>query len=221
MSRIFPGRKIQDAQVLDPEDWRKAWGPFQDHIGSLNEHNLRASSWAAMHREDDYEADVRGNKSAGLGNVTDSRLAALYELDHTSGDTLFGVNQWMDIPSEEEIIRHDSGIARVFLDAQYLTGIGLRPVSLKFGVTRNGTLISESVVGGMDMSWEPANMEQGVGHLRSMASIAVSFPVPSGTSVFKGVFYLQVLGGHPLQEKKIDGKLTFYYSNLRARVSVR
>ena len=76
-------------------------------------------------------------------------------------------------------------------------------------------------MGGQDTASEPANMEQGVGHLRSKGSLAVSFPVPSGVSNFQGVYFIQALGGHPLEEKELNAKITFYYTNLRARVSVR
>lgn len=224
MSKALPRRKILEFQVLDPVDWQEVWGPFQEHIGTLGEHNFNASDLGAMTPETDYETDVGGGKASTGIDITDARLAAAYSNDFLGGDRVYGTGRWVAIPGQSIPVRHDSGHMQVLFDTQVLVSLPSdthRPVCTKFGVLRNGALVPESVIGGQDTGWEPANMEQGLGYAYYKASLSTSFPVPTGTSNLQAVFWLQTLEGKPISEFNVDAAVNFMYSNLRTRVRVR
>jgi len=235
MNRV-PRRRILASGCIDPEDFTDALREFEETLGALGSGNLNAGSWGTLDPSDDteYETGALANTTAS-DSWTENRLAAAYTdnvataFGQANCDVLDNARSWQQIPETLSTFSCDSGRLRLSLSvqltqfsAQTTTGNNdAQPISVKLGVFMDGSLIVDSVIGGLDLSSEPANMEQGIGYFTFSQPLEVTVPVQSGRHTVYGVLWVEPLEGKNLSDNNAIASAYVHYATLTAHLRAR
>lgn len=216
MSTTVPRRRVITNATVNPEDFEDGVRPFEEALGALNEHNFDAPALANSDIDGEYEFGTFCNSSLSSSDFDVERLAAAYigpfhitsTYEAISGGITFieaqsqkvtDARQWVDLDGSSQTKTMDSGRLCIQWSGQaasYLWNAGVR--CFKFGVFLDGALVSESVIGGLDLGAEPANMDQGPGWNLVPFDGEITVPVSKGTHTAKVAAWVEPLEGENL-----------------------
>lgn len=195
MSWEFPKRLPRPTSVINPEDHNETLRPFENRLGSLNEHNFDTAMKTQLVRKTDLAEDVAMSVAFSYKAGEAKKLLTYEPGEIDSGGIIRGVSRvvrhldgWQTIPDAQ--VDFVTGGGNFFVWAGGGFAMAGEDNSFAIGTARltimvDGTPYPELTVGALDDSEQGLHMERGIAGFRGGYSIQGVIPLAAGHHVLQ------------------------------------